>query len=147
MQTAADAVKQLVQSKTLAEDYKKMIKKLDKEQQKSFKDDLKSIGDMTKEIDNVIALYLGKVDKRQGITRNPELTVMRSIGQARQYAGSRPNGLTSTETLLIQQAKDKLQSALDTTNTFYTEQWTPFQAKLEAMNINPFKEIKSFKMN
>jgi len=146
-QTAADAVKQLVQSKTLAEDYKKMIKKLDKEQQKSFKDDLKSIGDMTKEIDNVIALYLGKVDKRQGITRNPELTVMRSIGQARQYAGSRPNGLTSTETLLIQQAKDKLQSALDTTNTFYAEQWTPFQAKLEAMNINPFKEIKSFKLN
>ena len=144
-QTAADAVKQLVENKTIAEDYKKMLKKVDKDD--AHKDDLKSIGKMVKRIDEVIALYLGKVDKRQGITRNPEMTVMRRIGLARGYAGSRPNGLTATENTLIQQAKDQLQSALDTTNTFFTDEWTPFQSTLEALDVKPFKEIKSFKMN
>ena len=43
-QTAADAVKQLVESKTIAQDYKKMLKKLDKDD--AHKDDLKSIGEM-----------------------------------------------------------------------------------------------------
>ena len=143
-QTAADAVKQLVESKTIAEDYKKVLKKLDKD---AHKEDLKTIGKMVKSIDKVIALYLGTVDKRQGITRNPEITAMQRIGLARRYAGSRPNGLTDTENLLIQQAKDELQSALDKTNTFFTDEWTPFQAKLEALDVKPFKEIKSFNMN
>ena len=143
-QTAADAVKQLVESKTIAQDYKKILKKLDKD---THKEDIKSIGEMVKSIDKVIALYLGKVDKRQGITRNPEITVMQRIGLARRYAGNRPNGLTDTENVLIQQAKDELQSALDKTNTLFTEEWTPFQTELEALNVTPFKEIKSFKMN
>ncbi len=144
-QTAADAVKQLVESKTIAQDYKKMLKKLDKDD--AHKDDLKSIGEMVKSIDKVIALYLGTVDKRQGITRNPEITVMQRIGLAGRYAGSRPNGLTDTENLLIQQAKDELQGALNKTNTFFTEEWTPFQTKLEALDVTPFKEIKRFNMN
>ncbi|WP_089371683.1 WD40/YVTN/BNR-like repeat-containing protein [Dokdonia pacifica] len=144
-QTAADAVKQLVESKTIAQDYKKMLKKLDKDD--AHKEDLKEIGKMVKRIDEVIALYLGKEDKRQGITRNPEMTVMRRIGLARGYAGSRPNGLTATENLLIQQAKDQLQEALETTNTFFTDEWTPFQTKLEGLDVKPFKEIKSFKMD
>ncbi len=144
-QTAADAVKQLVESKTIAQDYKKMLKKLDKDD--AHKEDLKEIGKMVKRIDEVIALYLGKEDKRQGITRNPEMTVMRRIGLARGYAGSRPNGLTATENLLIQQAKDQLQEALETTNTFFTDEWTPFQTKLEGLDVTPFKEIKSFKMD
>ena len=75
------------------------------------------------------------------------MTVLRRIGLARQYAGSRPNGLTATETLLIQQAKNQLKKTLDTTNTFFTDQWLPFQVKLEGMDINPFKEIKKFSMN
>ena len=144
-QTAADAVKQLVESKTIAQDYKKMLKKLDKDD--AHKEDLKEIGKMVKRIDEVIALYLGKEDKRQGITRNPEMTVMRRIGLARGYTGSRPNGMTATENQLIQQAKDQLQEALETTNTFFTDEWTPFQTKLEGLDVAPFKEIKSFKMN
>ena len=72
---------------------------------------------------------------------------MQRIGLARRYAGSRPNGLTDTENLLIQQAKDELQGALDKTNTFFTDEWTPFQAKLEALDVKPFKEIKRFNMN
>ena len=143
-QTAADAVKQLVESKTTASDFKKMIKKLDDDK---YKDDLKEITKMTKRIDEVIALYIGKVDKRQGITRNPEVTVMNRIGVASRYAGSRPNGLTNTETTLIKQAKDELKEALTTTNTFFKEEWTPFESKLKEMDVNSFKEIKTFSID
>ncbi len=144
-QTAADAVKQLVENKTIAQDYKKALKKLDKDD--THKEDLKSIGTIVKSIDKVIALYLGKEDKRQGITRNPEITVMQRIGLARRYAGSRPDGLTTTENLLIQQAKDQLADALEKTNTFFTDEWKPFQTKLESLDVKPFKEIKQFKIN
>ncbi|WP_339844249.1 hypothetical protein [uncultured Dokdonia sp.] len=141
-QTAADAVKQLVQSKTIASDYKKMIKKLDDD--KAYKSELKFIGEMTKRIDKVIALYIGTIDKRQGITRNPEITVMNRIRSASGYARSRPNGLTSTETTLISHARNELQTALNKTNTFFTEEWAPFESTLKAMNVSAFKEIKTF---
>ena len=99
-QTAADAVKQLVESKNIAEEYKSKLSKLDKEAHKEAIDQSKEI---VKAIDEVIALYLGKVDERQGITRNPEVTIMQRIGLARQYATSRPAGTTSTETRLMTQ--------------------------------------------
>jgi len=144
-QTAADAVKQLVENKTIAQDYKKAIKKLDDDD--TYKEEIKACGDIVKEIDNVIALYLGKEDNRQGIVRNPEVTAMQRLGTAGFYAGSRPNGVTTTETQLIQHAKDQLNAALDSTNTFFEEQWKSYQAKMEVLDLKPFKELKSFRLN
>ena len=144
-QTAADAVKQLVENKTIAQDYKKAIKKLDDDD--TYKDAIKASGDIVKDIDKVIALYLGKEDKRQGIVRNPEVTVMQRIGNASAYVRSRPNGITATETKLIQQATDELKKALNSTNTFFEDKWKPYQIKIEAINLKPFKEIKNFKLD
>ena len=72
-QVAADAVKQLIESKGIADDYTKLLSKLDK---KTYEDQIKSSKEITKSIDSLVAIYLGKVDKRQGITRNPEENVM-----------------------------------------------------------------------
>ena len=85
-QVAADAVKQLVESKQVAGKYRNELNKLDK---KKYKDQVKSSKDIIKKIDEVIAIYLGKVDKRQGITRNPEVNVMQRIGLANRYTRSR----------------------------------------------------------
>ncbi len=142
--TAADAVTQLVESKTTTEQFQKKLKKEDTEK---YKDDLKAGKKLIKKIDVLIALYLGKDDKRQGITRNPEITVMQRIGIARRYSGSRPNGITSTEELLIQQAKDELNEALEKTNEFFVTDWAEYRSKMEEMELSPFKEIKSFKTN
>ncbi len=144
-QTAADAVEQLVQSKTLASDYRKMIKKLNNDER--YKAELKAIKDIDKEIDEVVALYLGKEDKRQGITRNPEITVMNRIRAASGYAQTRPNGLTTTETMLISHARNDLKMALEKTNTFFAEKWTPFEDQLKALKLSLFKEIKTFQLN
>ncbi|MBW1295899.1 VPS10 domain-containing protein [Aquimarina litoralis] len=142
--TAADAVKQLVESKNVASKYQKELNKLDK---KKFKEQIKSSKEIIKKIDSVIAIYIGKEDKRQGITRNPEVTVMQRFGTASWYTGTRQNGLTSTENTLIKQAKDALTDAIDKTNTFFREEWTPYQQAMEKLDTSPFKEIKTFTIN
>ncbi|WP_435181453.1 WD40/YVTN/BNR-like repeat-containing protein [Cellulophaga omnivescoria] len=143
-QTAADAVKQLVESKNTANKYKTDLTALDKEK---YKQEIESSTSVVKEIDAVIALYIGKVDKRQGITRNPEITVMQRIGNASSYVRSRKTGLTTTEKNLIQFAKKELETALEKTNTFFTEKWNPYKAKISSLNTNVFKEIKTFTIN
>ena len=143
-QTAADAVKQLVESKDIAKSYEKDLKEKDKE---GNKEAIKAAKEIGKEIDTVIALYLGKEDKRQGITRNPAPTVMRRIGTASQYSSSRPEGMTATEDRLLQHAKEELEEAIEKTNTFFAEKWTPFETKMKALDVLPFKEIKTIKLD
>ncbi|NNL33780.1 MAG: hypothetical protein HKO80_11285 [Flavobacteriaceae bacterium] len=143
-QTAADAVKQLVESKEIAASYNKQLAKLDK---KKYKEEIKSSKDIIKKIDEVLAVYLGKIDKRQGITRNPEPNVNQRIGNAGFYVGSRQNGMTTTERTLIKHAKDALNDALEKTNVFFTDHWQPYQDKIEVLDLSPFKEIKIFSKN
>ena len=143
-QIAADAVEQLVESKNLANKYKKELKELDKDK---YEENIKASEDIVKQIDSVIALYLGKEDKRQGITRNPDITVMQRIGTASGYVGSRQSGITATEKKLIRFAKNDLKEALDKTNTFFKEEWKAYRQAIEKVQTSPFKEVKSFSMD
>ena len=143
-QVAADAVSQLIESKNTAEEYSKKLKK---EDAKKFEEELKASKEIIKKLDEQIALYLGKEDDRQGITRNPEVTVMQRIGNANFYGTSRPNGLTSTEKLLIQHAKNELNEALSKTNDFFVTEWQKYASDMKKIDMSPFKEIKTFKLN
>jgi photosystem II stability/assembly factor-like uncharacterized protein/ribosomal protein S17E len=138
-QAAADAVKQLVESKEVAEKYQKELKELDKEKNK---DAIKSSTDIIKKIDEFIGIYIGKEDKRQGITRNAETTVMQRIGEASNYAESRKTGITTTENQLVQFAENELKQALDKTNTFFNTDWKTYREDIEKLNNSPFKETK-----
>ncbi|WP_394971268.1 WD40/YVTN/BNR-like repeat-containing protein [uncultured Croceitalea sp.] len=143
-QTAADAVKQLVKNKDLANKFSKEMKTLDKDK---YKDQIKASGNIVKAIDSVIAIYIGKEDKRQGITRNPEVNVMQRIGNASFYVGTRKSGLTKTEKDLIKYAEDDLKSALDKTNSFFNKKWKAYRESIEALNLSPFKETETFTIN
>ncbi|WP_179345682.1 WD40/YVTN/BNR-like repeat-containing protein [Winogradskyella ursingii] len=140
-QTAADAVEQLVESKMIAENYKKDLTKLDKE---AYKEEIKASKEVVKAIDSLIDKYLGKIDKRQGITRNPEVTPLQRLGTARGYVGSSQKGLTSTETTLIKHAKDSLNQLLGETNAFFNDEWAEYQLKMKQVKTDPFKEIQTF---
>lgn len=142
-QVAADAVKQLVQSKKLAEKFQKELKELDKDR---YKEQITSSKEISKKIDEVIAIYIGKEDKRQGITRNPELNVMRRIGNAYQYVRSRKTGITETETRLIQFAEKDLMNALEKTNAFFANEWKTYRESIEELAVSPFKETKRFQI-
>ncbi len=143
-QTAADAVKQLVESKTIAQNYKQKLSKHDKE---LYKTQIDLSKETIKTIDSLIDKFLGKQDKRQGITRNPEVTPMQRLGTAQWYVGESQNGLTSTENTLIKQAKNALDELLGETNNFFTEKWKAYQSKMENIAVNPFKETKVFSID
>ncbi|WP_299556159.1 hypothetical protein [Seonamhaeicola sp.] len=143
-QTVADAVKQLVESKQIAETYQSELNKLDKDK---YKERINASKEIIKSIDKLLDMYLGKVDKRQGITRNPEMTVTRSINIANSYIKSRQNGLTNTETTLIDHAEKAVKEGLEKTNAFFIGEWNPYKNAMENINASPFKKVKTFTLD
>ncbi|MEO9570319.1 MAG: hypothetical protein ABJH82_02760 [Polaribacter sp.] len=137
----ANVVKQLIESKNTATAFKT---KLVKEDKKKYKVAIKSSTDIIKKIDTLIALYIGKVDKRQGITRNPEVNVYQRFNLARRYVYSRFGEQTSTEKVLVNQFKNDLKSTLEKTNSFFNLDWISYQNNIENIKISPFKETKRF---
>jgi len=140
-QIAADAVKQLVESKNTATSFSKTLKKEDK---KLHKEAIDSCTTISETIENLIALFIGKEDKRQGITRNPEVTVLNRIRTASWYASSRPDGMTQTETTLLKHAKNQLNEALDKTNAFFEKDWKTYKEAIGKVETKPFKDTKRF---
>lgn len=143
-ETIAKAVKQLVESKNIVNGYKS---KLAKEDKKKYKDQIKKSSEISKKIDILIALFLGKIDKRQGIIRNPEVTINQRLGTARWYVGSRYGEITDTERQLIKQFKDALKDGLSQTNNFFNTDWKNYKSEVEKITISPFKKTKSFSIN
>ena len=133
----ANIVKQLVESKNTATTLKGQLNKTDK---KKYKNEIKSSTKIIKKIDTLIALYLGKIDKRQGITRNPEITVNQRFGKARRYIGSRFGEQTNTEVTLMNQFKEHFKKVLKQTNNFYNTDWKTYRKETEKIKISPFKE-------
>ena len=140
-QLMADIVKQLVESKQTATAFKKDLSKKDK---KKYKDQITLSKEIITKIDDLIAVFIGKIDKRQGITRNPEVTINRRYFSARRYVGSRFGDLTSTEERLISQFKKAFKDAIEKTNSFFETDWKTYKTTLETIRISPFKEVKKF---
>ncbi len=139
---SAEAVRQLLESKQSANALSKQLQESDKE---GFKEAIKQSKEITKEIDKLVAIFLGSIDKRQGITRNPEITVSSRISGAYRYVASRKTEISDTETRLMQFAKDDLNEALKKVNSFFEEQWSKYQEDMMKLEINPFKEVQTFK--
>lgn len=140
----AKVLKQLVESKNTANGFKS---KLAKEDKKKYKDQIKASSAISKKIDGLIAIFLGKIDRRQGITRNPEVTVNQRFGNARRYITVRRGGLTDTEKQLVKQFKDALNDAVKKTNDFFNKEWKEYKTKVDSIKISPFKETKVFTTN
>ena len=138
-QLTSDAVKQLKESRKATIELRKQMRSIDKEK---YKEPMKACNDMVKQIDEMITLYIGKDDKRQGLIRNKEMTVIKRIQSARSYVRTRQNGLTDTELRLIEYAENDLREALETTNKFYEDEWVVYQASINQLALSPFKEVK-----
>ncbi|MBT7850534.1 MAG: hypothetical protein HN714_03295 [Formosa sp.] len=142
-ETMRKAVKQLVESKNIVSEFSEKLSKKDK---KLNKEALKKCKELTEKIDSLLALYFGKEDKRQGITSDPEVSVTERVGIASYYTSTRQNGITNTERSLIKHAKTAIESALEATNTFFTEEWGAFRTDMEAKELSPFKPVETFKI-
>jgi hypothetical protein len=140
----AAVVKQLVESKNTATSLKSSLTKEDKEK---YKAEIKSSSQIIKKIDSLLAKYLGTVDKRQGITRNPEVTVNQRFGQASRYVRSRFGEQTTTEKILMDQFKEEYKKAVSKTNAFFNNDWVDYKSSAEKIDISPFKTTKIFSVN
>jgi photosystem II stability/assembly factor-like uncharacterized protein len=143
----AGIVKQLVESKNTATTLKSKLYKKDASSSsadKKYKLEIKKSTDIIKKIDGLISIYLGKVDKRQGITRNPEVTVNQRFFLASRYIRSRFGEQTSTENILMKQFTTEFKKAVSETNAFFNKDWKLYKENVEKIQISPFKEIKSF---
>ncbi|WP_299887667.1 hypothetical protein [uncultured Lacinutrix sp.] len=143
-QTMADAVKQIVESKNTAEKYKKDLNALD---DKKYKENIKDSKELIEKIDDLLAVYFGKEDERQGITRSTLPTVSSRLDNAYGYISSRKNGLTITETTLLNHAKTALKNVLQKTNAFFDNDWKTYKNSIENLNLSAFKDIKAFKID
>ena len=138
--TAAKATKQLAESKEIAEDYLKALKKKDKD---TYSNSIEQTESIIETIEDKFALFFGKVDERQGITSDPNVSVLERLGTASYYVSTRQNGLTSTEETLIKNAKNDLTNALEQVNSFFENDWKDYRSKIETIDLNPFKNIET----
>ena len=143
-QTTANAVKQLAESKGIAEKYKVDLAKKDKV---LYLEEIKASKIIIKRIDSIIDRYVGKEDKRQGITNSSYVPVTNRISTASRYSGSRPNGITKTEIVLIQQVKEKLEAVLKETNLFFETDWENYKIEMNQLDLSPFKKTQSYFIN
>ncbi|MDG1315654.1 MAG: hypothetical protein P8P29_09055 [Flavobacteriaceae bacterium] len=140
----ANAVKQLVESKKIASIF---IDRLSEENKDYHKKSLKECDDIIEKIDTILALYFGKDDKRQGIVRNtPEISVIERYRNANYYISTRQNGMTRTEHILLEQAKEALSKALKLTNEFFESEWINYKLIIENIDFTDFKTIETFEI-
>ncbi len=137
------AVNQLKASKKTLDFYKNKIEQKDKD---TFKELLETIAEHSKKIEMLLDGFIGKEDKRQGIVRNPDSSVIRRISNASRYIGSRPFGITSTEEKLLEHVHNDLKTALEKTNAFYEKNWENLKAKIEEVALSEFKPIQRFEI-
>jgi hypothetical protein len=136
------AVKQLVESKSIAQAYKKQLKIAKNDQNK---DAVKATDSIIKSIDRLIDAMIGKEDKRQGITRNPKPTPVSYLFTARRYVGSLLQEPGKTEKQLIKNAFEKVNPVLDKINSFYRSTWVEYRNQIKALKLDLFKDFKEVK--
>ena len=140
---ATEATKQLLQSKKIAETFIKSLKETD---EKGFTQEIEETEEIKGRIEELLVLFFGKVDERQGITSDPNVSVLERLGTANYYVSSRQNGVTSTEQTLIENAKSALNKALNQVNLFFETDWDKFQKQSEKINLSPFKAVKVIRL-
>ena len=80
-------------------------------------------------------------DDRQGIVRNPEVTVMSRLYGAGRYLGNDIDGPGVTEQNLLRLAKEAVAEAMKTIDGFLTEDWPAYETAIVEANLSPFKSL------
>jgi len=139
---AGKAVEQLKASKKIAQSYKKQLKA---KKDSIYKEPIKATDSIVKAINVLIDGMIGKEDKRQGITRNPDPTPMTFVFTARRYIGSLLQKPGKTERQLMKTANEKLDAEMNKINAFYKTDWPTYRKQIETLNLSLFKDFKELK--
>ena len=102
----------------------------------------------TSTIDSLNSLlndFIGKEDKRQGITRNPEKSINTYFDIAYYYLNNSLHAPGITEDRMVERFEEKLAKALEMVNTYFKEEWTKYREAVENLDTSPFQEYHDIK--
>jgi hypothetical protein len=80
-------------------------------------------------------------DERQGIVRNPEVTVMSRLYGAGRYLGNDIDGPGATEENLLRLAREAVSEAMEKIDAFLNQEWPTYEAAVREANLSPFKSL------
>lgn len=136
-----DATTSLAEAKEIVELNEKLA-----QNDKRDKEALKSIREANKKIKKLISALqdsvFGKEDERQGITSNPNVTVMNRLFAPLRYLGGDYNGPGEREENLVRLARGAVNEAIEKINTFFDTEWPEYQNTIENAGLTPFKEFE-----
>lgn len=139
---AAQATERIRESKEIVEEFEKKMKE-------AKRDDLKDAMEKTKamkdSLDKLMDFIVGKVDRRQGIVRNPEPTPVSYIFVASSYVNSSMDPVSETDRRVVKHAEDKIAEVIAKVNSFFSTAWTTYRADMEKVTISPFKSYEPLK--
>ena len=142
----ADATVLLAEAKEIVEFNEKLV-----ENDKRGEAGLDSLKEANKEAKKRIIelqdMVFGKEDDRQGITDNPNITVMNRIYAPFRYLGSDYDGPGETEQNLLRLAREAVNGAVADINSYFEEEWPVYQNTVEEANLSPFKEFAPVEMD
>ncbi len=136
---AFEAVERLKESIKLAGDYHGRLKKKDEE---GLKEQIELCKTTKDTLNTFLDSFLGKEDKRQGITRGQPQSVSNSLGTAQFYTGSASHAPGTTEIKLIEKFEKGLAEALKPVNDYFEAEWPKFRATIEQIDLSPFKDYE-----
>ncbi len=142
----ADATLQLAEALEIVE----MNEKLASSDSRG-KDELEALNTANKETKEKIVdlqdMVFGEEDDRQGITDNPNITVMNRLFAPFRYLGGDYNGPGETEENLLRLAREAVNDAVSKINTFFENDWPAYKSTVEEADLSPFKEFEPVRMN
>ncbi len=141
MEQMANISQQLNESKEIVKNYKKQLSDL---KDKKYADLIKKHDTISKKLDGYVDELLGKEDKRQGITRSTDPTVVSNLFTAYSYINDLIQLPGSTEKQLLENAINAFETYKATINAFYQKDWVEYKNEIEKLNLSLFKESKTF---
>lgn len=136
----SDAVAKLRDAKEIVEVNERLLKSDTRP-----KEELKEVSDLSKEtkerIDELMNHVFGKPDERQGITRNPAITVMNRLFGPNRYLNNDWDGPGSHEENLLRLATEAVDEAVSQIEDFVATDWVAYQVAIESAELSPFKTL------
>jgi photosystem II stability/assembly factor-like uncharacterized protein len=134
----ADAVALLREAQDIVEVNETLVK--------ASSEDLEEMKEANKEtkekIEDLFNMVFGKRDDRQGITSNPDITVMNRLYAPNRYTGGDFDGPGATEQNLLRLAREAVDDAVAEINDFISGDWIEYQQTIESADLSPFKELE-----
>lgn len=132
-----EGIDRLTESEDVLNKITTQLREITGKEADSLRKSTKAMQDSIKSIREYIS---GKPSDKQGITRDPAVTVLRTVQVANQYISSKMVAPGEQEEILVANAEKKVGTALQKINAFYATHWKNYRAQVEGTKVNLFKD-------